>query len=260
MREAGFNTVFCGIETPEPEALKAMSKAHNMMTPMLESVATLNSYGMEVVSGIILGLDTDTPQSGERILEFIEASHIPMATINLLQALPRTPLWDRLKAEERLIEDDDDRESNVDFVMPYEEVVAMWRDVMARAYAPESLFARYEHQAVHTWPNRFPRPASPQRASWRNIRMGLIVAVEGALEGGSEERLPPRLLALRLAQAQAGRDRERDPRGARLPSPDPLRPRGGLRARPTPRTTPPSCASRSGQRRSRAPPSVSRFG
>ena len=98
-----------------------------------------------------------------------------MATINLLQALPRTPLWDRLKAEERLIEDDDDRESNVDFVMPYEEVVAMWRDVMARAYAPEILFGRYEHQAVHTWPNRFPRPASPQRASWRNIRMGLIV-------------------------------------------------------------------------------------
>lgn len=175
MREAGFNTVFCGIETPEPEALKAISKSHNMMTPMLESVETLNSYGMEVVSGIILGLDTDTPQSGERILEFIEASHIPMATINLLQALPRTPLWDRLKSAGRLIEEDDERESNVDFLMPYDEVVSTWRDVTGRAYAPEVLFARFEHQAAQTWPNRFPRPASPQRASWRNIRMGLIV-------------------------------------------------------------------------------------
>jgi radical SAM superfamily enzyme YgiQ (UPF0313 family) len=175
MREAGFNTVFCGIETPDPEALKAISKSHNMMTPMLESVQTLNRHGLEVVSGIILGLDTDTPQSGERVLEFLEASRIPMATINLIQALPRTPLWDRLKAEGRLVEEDDDRESNVDFLMPYDEVVAMWRDVMARAYEPEALFARYEHQAVHTWPNRFPRPASPQRASWRNIRMGLIV-------------------------------------------------------------------------------------
>ena len=99
MREAGFDTVFCGIETPEPEALKAMSKAHNMMVPILEGVETLNSYGMEVVSGIILGLDTDTPRRGERILDFIEASHIPMLTINLLQALPRTPLWDRLKRD-----------------------------------------------------------------------------------------------------------------------------------------------------------------
>jgi radical SAM superfamily enzyme YgiQ (UPF0313 family) len=175
MRQAGFNTVFCGIETPEPEALKAISKSHNMMTPMLESIRTLNNFGMEVVSGIILGLDTDTSQSGERVLEFLEASRIPMATINLLQALPKTPLWDRLKREGRLIEEDETRESNVDFAMPYAEVVEMWRDVMGRAYEPEILFARYEHQAANVWPNRLPRPASPQRASWRNIRMGLIV-------------------------------------------------------------------------------------
>jgi hopanoid C-2 methylase len=172
MREAGFDTVFCGIETPEPEALKAMSKAHNMMVPILEGVETLNAYGMEVVSGIILGLDTDTADSGERILEFIEASHIPMLTINLLQALPQTPLWDRLKRTGRLI-DDEERESNVDFLLPYNEVVAMWRDTMARAYDPATLFARYEHQVQTTYANRFPRPASPQRASLSNIAMGL---------------------------------------------------------------------------------------
>jgi len=50
---------------------------------------------MEVVSGIILGLDTDKPETGQNLLEFIEASQIPLLTINLLQALPKTPLWDR---------------------------------------------------------------------------------------------------------------------------------------------------------------------
>jgi len=174
MREAGFDTVFCGVETPEPEALKAMSKAHNLMTPILQSVETLNRYGMEVVSGIILGLDTDTRESGRRILEFIEASRIPMLTINLLQALPGTPLWDRLQRAGRLI-DDDDRESNVDFLLPYDEVVAMWRETMARAYEPASLFARYEHQVRATYSNRFPRPASPQRTSWRNLATGLTL-------------------------------------------------------------------------------------
>jgi radical SAM superfamily enzyme YgiQ (UPF0313 family) len=174
MREAGFGTVFCGIETPEPEALKAMAKAHNLMVPMLEAVDTLNRYGMEVVSGIILGLDTDTRDSGRRVVDFLEAAHIPMATINLLQALPQTPLWDRLEKEGRLI-DDETRESNVDFLMPYEEVVAMWREAMARTYRPEAVFARFEHQATHTWPNRIERPASPQRTSWRNIRMGLTM-------------------------------------------------------------------------------------
>ena len=66
MREAFFVTIFCGIETPDPEALKAMQKDHNMMVPIMEGVHTINSYGMEVVSGIIMGLDTDKPETGER--------------------------------------------------------------------------------------------------------------------------------------------------------------------------------------------------
>ena len=139
MREAMFETVFCGIETPDPEALKAIAKEHNNMVPILEAVATLNSYGMEVVSGIILGLDTDTPDSGKHLLEFVEHSQIPLLTMNLLQALPRTPLWDRLKREARLIEDDDERESNVVFRLPYEQVLAMWRECMRVAYRPEAL-------------------------------------------------------------------------------------------------------------------------
>jgi radical SAM superfamily enzyme YgiQ (UPF0313 family) len=172
MREAGFDTIFCGIETPDPAALKAMSKTHNMMVPILEGIETLNHYGMEVVSGIILGLDTDTPESGQAILDFIEISRIPMLTINLLQALPKTALWDRLAATGRLIHDED-RESNVDFLLPYDEVVQMWRDTMARAYDPATLFRRYEHQVKTTYANRFPKPASPQRASWANIKKGL---------------------------------------------------------------------------------------
>ena len=174
MREAGFDTIFCGIETPEPEALKAMSKGHNMMTPMLESIETLNRHGMEVVSGIIMGLDTDTPETGRRILDFIAASHIPMLTINLLQALPGTPLWERLQREGRLVEDEA-RDSNVDFLLPYDEVVAAWRETMARAYEPAALFARYEHQVTHTFANRLPRPASRQRTSWRNLKSGLFM-------------------------------------------------------------------------------------
>ena len=105
-----------------------------MMVPIIEAVQTINSYGMEVVSGIILGLDTDTPNSGRHLLEFVEQSHIPMLTMNLLQALPRTPLWDRLKREQRLIEDDDSLQCNVVFHMPYDQVLAMWQECMpARA-------------------------------------------------------------------------------------------------------------------------------
>ncbi|MGO9233451.1 MAG: B12-binding domain-containing radical SAM protein [Methylocella sp.] len=176
MREAAFDTIFCGIETPEPEALKAMDKRHNMVVPILDAVSTINRHGMEVVSGIILGLDTDTSDSGTRILEFLEQSKIPMATINLLQALPRTPLWDRLQQENRLLDEEKaGRESNVDFKLPYDDVLAMWQSCMEKAYRPDTLFARYEYQMHATRPYRLRRPLSRQRLSPCNIVKGLVI-------------------------------------------------------------------------------------
>ncbi len=174
MREAYFGTVFCGIETPEPQALHAMSKDHNLSMPILEAIKTLNSYGMEVVSGIIIGLDTDTPDTADRIIEFIRLSNIPMLTINLLYALPRTALWDRLQKEGRLVFDEN-RESNVEFLMPYEEVVEMWRRCITTAYEPEFLYQRFAYNTEHTFPNRIQVPNSPQRASKENIRKGLTM-------------------------------------------------------------------------------------
>ena len=176
MREAYFCTVFCGIETPETEALKAISKQQNLMGGMslLDAITTLNSYGMEVVSGIIIGLDTDTSDTGDRILEFIRLSNIPMLTINLLHALPRTPLWRRLEAEGRL-NFDEKRESNVEFFMPYDEVVEMWRRCITTAYEPDFLYQRFAYNLEHTFRNRIKRPLTPERLSKKNIRKGLWI-------------------------------------------------------------------------------------
>src|ERR1700723_1701644 len=174
MREAFFSTVFCGIETPDPVALKAMHKDHNMMVPIMEGIETITSCGMEVVSGIILGLDTDKPETGAHLLEFIEASQIPLLTINLLQALPKTPLWDRLVRENRLIEDEG-LESNVVFRQPYDDVVDTWRKCMGVAYEPAKLLQRYEYQIRETYPRQIERPSSRQQLTWPNIKLGLVM-------------------------------------------------------------------------------------
>ena len=174
MREAYFITIFCGIETPDPDALKAMHKDHNMMVPILEGVRTISSYGMEVVSGIIMGLDTDKPETGDALLAFIEESKIPMLTINLLQALPKTPLWDRLERENRL-NHDESRDSNVEFLLPYDTVIDSYRRCISIAYQPEKVFARYEHLCENTHVNRLKVPASPERRSWANIKRGLVI-------------------------------------------------------------------------------------
>jgi hopanoid C-2 methylase len=175
MREAQFLTVFVGIETPESDALKAMRKEHNATLPMREAIGTLNRYGLEVTSGIILGLDTDTADSEAHLKNFIDLSQIPILTINLLRALPRTPLWDRLKRDGRLIGDDAGLESNVRFLRPYDEVVAVWHRCIGYAYDPARLFARFAHQVDATYAHRMHAPMRG-RLTMRNLRKAFVLA------------------------------------------------------------------------------------
>ncbi len=172
MREAGFITVFCGIETPEPAALHSISKDQNLRMPILDAVGRLNDYGLEVVSGIILGLDTDGPETADHVLAFIRESRIPVLTINILYALPKTPLWNRLAAEGRL-RDGAGGESNVEFRLPQATVEAMWKRCIATAYDPAALYGRFAHNVAYTFRRRKAYPVSPQRASWPNVVMGL---------------------------------------------------------------------------------------
>jgi hopanoid C-2 methylase len=190
MRETSFLGIFVGIETPEADALKAMRKNQNVSVPMMESIKTLNDYGLEVTSGIILGLDTDSNDTETRLKDFIDVSHIPMLTINLLQALPKTPLWDRLKRAGRLT-DDPTLESNVRFVRPYDEVVSMWRRCIAYANDPERLFARFRHQCDVTYVNRIVTPARG-KLSFGNLSSALVLAFRLALHIGilSDYRRP----------------------------------------------------------------------
>jgi radical SAM superfamily enzyme YgiQ (UPF0313 family) len=174
MREAYFYAIFCGIETPELGALDAIKKSHNHHSlPILDAISTINGYGMEVVSGIILGLDTDTDMTAGNLLDFIDRSQIPLLTINLLQALPKTPLHARLSAAGR-IDDSGERDSNVVFARPYDAVLADWRRAISQAYTPEALYARFAWNAVHTYPNRIRPPLSRVRLSLPYLQRGLV--------------------------------------------------------------------------------------
>jgi radical SAM superfamily enzyme YgiQ (UPF0313 family) len=149
---------------------------------MYESIATLNSFGLEVTSGIIIGLDTDTPQTVDRLIEFIEKSKIPMLTINILQALPKTPLWDRLARDGRIV-DDTSLESNVRFLLPYDEVINSWRRAIAYAYTPERVFERFYHQVDATYVNRMKVPGKG-KLKGANLKRGLRLLVNSIIELG----------------------------------------------------------------------------
>ncbi|HEX6728853.1 MAG TPA: radical SAM protein [Pyrinomonadaceae bacterium] len=102
MRSAGFRTVFLGIETPVAESLKEAQKMQNR-GDLLASVKKIQSYGMEVMGGFIVGFDHDPEDIFQRQINFIRDSAIPLAMVGILNALPDTQLWRRLKHEGRLL-------------------------------------------------------------------------------------------------------------------------------------------------------------
>ena len=102
MKDAGFRRVFLGIETPVEDSLKEAQKTQNRGN-LLDSVKTIQSYGLEVMAGFIVGFDNDPADIFERQIDFIRKSAIPLAMVGLLNALPDTQLWKRLEREGRLL-------------------------------------------------------------------------------------------------------------------------------------------------------------
>ncbi|MEN9224771.1 MAG: DUF4070 domain-containing protein [Thermostichus sp. HHBFW_bins_43] len=104
MVEAGFYSVFLGIETPDQDSLQATQKHQNTRHPLVEACRKINNAGLLIYAGFILGFDGERPGAGERIQTFVEQTQIPQPMLGILQALPNTQLWNRLKAEQRLVE------------------------------------------------------------------------------------------------------------------------------------------------------------
>ena len=106
MQAAGFRWTFIGIESPDEASLREMRKVQNMRTDVLAAVHRIHRHGIEVMAGFIVGFDNDTPSTFERQYQFIVRSGIQTAMIGLLHAMPRTPLYERLRSAGRLRETD----------------------------------------------------------------------------------------------------------------------------------------------------------
>ncbi|MEA2039233.1 MAG: B12-binding domain-containing radical SAM protein [Thermodesulfobacteriota bacterium] len=103
MVEAGFDTVFIGIETPDEESLAECNKKQNKNRDLVECVKRIQRAGLQVQGGFIVGFDSDTLSIFQRQIDFIQKSGIVTAMVGLLQAPAGTKLYQRLKQEGRLI-------------------------------------------------------------------------------------------------------------------------------------------------------------
>jgi len=103
MRRANFVTAFVGIESPRRASLEESGKTQNTREDLVTSVHRIQAAGIQVMAGMIVGFDNDDPGIFDEQFRFIQEARIPISMTGMLNALPKTPLHERLKKAGRII-------------------------------------------------------------------------------------------------------------------------------------------------------------
>lgn len=153
-QRAHFEWVFIGIETPSLEGLREANKGQNLRQDLLTSIRTIYAHGIDIFAGFIVGFDTDDDTIFDRQYDFIVQSGITMAMVGLLTAMPKTPLYERLRAAGRLHETattDNTRPATnvIPLRMTTEALVAGYQSIHRRLVQERITFQRIRNKVRH---------------------------------------------------------------------------------------------------------------
>ncbi len=175
MVDAGFDTVFVGIETPNEESLTECSKNQNKGRDLVESVKRLQRVGLQVQGGFIVGFDNDPLSIFQQQIDFIQKSGIVTAMVGLLQAPLGTRLYDRMQKEGRLVNefsgDNVDGSTNIIPKMGLEPLREGYQKILKQIYAPQFYYERVLTFLREYKPPKLRLQLEPQYvlALWRSI-------------------------------------------------------------------------------------------
>jgi radical SAM superfamily enzyme YgiQ (UPF0313 family) len=141
--QANFRHVFIGLESPREASLKETKKVQNVRGDSLAAkLERVQRAGIDINAGFIVGFDNDDAAIFEDQFRFIQDNGVVLAMVGMLQAIPKTPLYDRMKKAGRLVESDDNC-NIVPAQMSREELVKGYWGLVKRLYTPEAFFDRY---------------------------------------------------------------------------------------------------------------------
>jgi radical SAM superfamily enzyme YgiQ (UPF0313 family) len=108
MRRTGCAQVLVGLESPVEEGLPGLELRsdwkHRMYPHYEEAIRAIQSHGIAVNGCFVLGLDGHTPEVFDRVFDFAKQVELFDVQITMLTAFPGTPLYDRLRREDRILE------------------------------------------------------------------------------------------------------------------------------------------------------------
>ncbi len=148
LRAAHFTTVFIGIESPRPASLVETRKTQNLRGDLVSNVRKVQSYGIQVQAGMIVGFDHDDATIFDEQLRFIQDARIPVSMTGMLQAMPKTPLHARVAAEGRLVGETTGDQFVFSNILPRSmtrlELYRGYRELVTRLYD----FRLFRHRAL----------------------------------------------------------------------------------------------------------------
>ena len=108
LKDSGCVMLFMGLETLGTNKLRALGNhlKANAYAKYPEIIETIHSHGIAVLAAFIIGLDEDTPEVFDEMIEFIKSTHLVAIQISILTPLPGTPLRDQLEKEKRILPTD----------------------------------------------------------------------------------------------------------------------------------------------------------
>lgn len=148
MSAANFYNVFLGIETPNIDSLNECGKFQNAKRNLAEAVRIIQEHGMQVMGGFIVGFDSDPENIFETQIKFIQQMGVVTAMVGLLNALPQTRLWFRLKEEGRLLQGTtgENTDGSLNFIpkMNKNDLIDGYRRIISTIYSPKYYYQRIE--------------------------------------------------------------------------------------------------------------------
>ncbi len=163
MYQANFRSIFIGIETPRAVSLEETKKFQNTRGDSLQAkLARIQNAGLDISAGFIVGFDNDDPGIFEEQYRFIQDNGILLAMVGMLEAIPKTPLYERLEKDGRLYHED----PNCNFEpkqMTREDLWINYWELVRRLYEPEAYLDRYFK--VFRYPEYHRRRAEAARKS-----------------------------------------------------------------------------------------------
>lgn len=106
MKQSGCRSLFIGFESVHPASVRGVHKVQNHVQEYEKAVKAIHDRGIMINGSFVFGLDGDTVETFRTTLDWIIRNKIETVTSHILTPYPGTVLYDRMKAEGRILTED----------------------------------------------------------------------------------------------------------------------------------------------------------